>query len=174
MTRHAQAKRLMERLGGTVVADLRSLLEWAHDFDERRGPQTRLGGLNFTLPLVSLVACEVYGFYLTCAKKHQGIVSPASADTAPKTEVAPEELQMAKTLVNASTGDFALDKYLALGDEPHFLGDDALTGRFDLTHERKNPSPPLCERRQNTGSMIEVRVERQATERSTARFPTPV
>jgi DNA end-binding protein Ku len=25
--------------------------------------------------------------------------------------VAPEELQMAKTLVNASTGDFALDKY---------------------------------------------------------------
>lgn len=81
MTRHAQAIRLMKRLEGTVIADLRSLLEWARDFDNRHGPKTQLGGFNFTLPLVSLIACEVYGFYMTGAKKHQGIASPAHADT---------------------------------------------------------------------------------------------
>jgi hypothetical protein len=45
MTRHAQAMRLMKRLEGTVVADLRSLLKWARDFDDRHGPQTQLGGV---------------------------------------------------------------------------------------------------------------------------------
>jgi DNA end-binding protein Ku len=43
--------------------------------------------------------------------RHQVTQPTALASEAPKTEVAPEELQMAKTLVNASTGDFALDKY---------------------------------------------------------------
>ena len=43
--------------------------------------------------------------------RHQVTRPAALASEAPKTEVAPEELQMAKTLVNASTGDFALDKY---------------------------------------------------------------
>src|SRR5208337_2711288 len=81
MTRVAQAMRLMKRLEGTVIADLRSLLEWARAFDDRHGPQTQLGGFNFTLALLSLVACEVYGFYLTGAKKHRSIASPAQADT---------------------------------------------------------------------------------------------
>jgi len=43
--------------------------------------------------------------------RHQVTQPAALAQEAPKTEVAPEELKMAKTLVNASTGDFALDKY---------------------------------------------------------------
>ena len=43
--------------------------------------------------------------------RHQVTQPAALAPEAPKTEVAPEELKMAKTLVNASTGDFALDKY---------------------------------------------------------------
>jgi hypothetical protein len=80
MTKYAQALAVLKRLEGTIVADIRSLLEWARDFDERHTPQTQLGGLNFTLSLVSLLACEVYGFYLTGAKKHQGISSPAQAD----------------------------------------------------------------------------------------------
>ncbi len=43
---------------------------------------------------------------------HHQVTQPAAlAQEAPKTEVAPEELKMAKTLVNASTGDFTLDKY---------------------------------------------------------------
>ncbi len=43
--------------------------------------------------------------------RHQITQPAALASEAPKTEVAPEELQMAKTLVNASTGNFTLDKY---------------------------------------------------------------
>src|SRR5260370_18528078 len=43
--------------------------------------------------------------------RHQVTRPAALAQEAPKTEVAPEELKMAKTLVNASTGDFTLDKY---------------------------------------------------------------
>ena len=43
--------------------------------------------------------------------QHQVTQPAALAQEAPQTEVAPEELKMAKTLVNASTGDFTLDKY---------------------------------------------------------------
>ena len=54
MTKHAQALAVMRRLDGTVVADIRSLLEWARDFDQRHKPQTQLGGLSFTLCLTRL------------------------------------------------------------------------------------------------------------------------
>jgi hypothetical protein len=47
MTTHAQAIAVMKRLEGTVVADLRSLLVWAREFDERHPSGTDLGGLNF-------------------------------------------------------------------------------------------------------------------------------
>jgi DNA end-binding protein Ku len=43
--------------------------------------------------------------------RHQVTPPAALAQEAPKTDVAPEELAMAKTLIHASTGDFSLDKY---------------------------------------------------------------
>jgi DNA end-binding protein Ku len=43
--------------------------------------------------------------------RHQVTQPSALADEAPRMEVTPEELQMARTLVNASTADFNLEKY---------------------------------------------------------------
>jgi hypothetical protein len=80
MRSHAEAIRLMEILEGTVVKDLRSLLQWARGFDQAHGPQSEFGGLNFTLSLVSLVACEVCGFYMTGAYQHRRSQSPNQVD----------------------------------------------------------------------------------------------
>ena len=55
------------------------------------------------MPQENLLILEVLHY------PHQVTQPAALASEAPKTEVAPEELQMAKTLVNASTGDFTLD-----------------------------------------------------------------
>jgi DNA end-binding protein Ku len=46
--------------------------------------------------------------------RHQVTPPAALTPEAPQTQLAPDELQMAKTLVNASTGDFTLDKYADL------------------------------------------------------------
>src|SRR6266446_9051693 len=43
--------------------------------------------------------------------RHQVMQPSALADEAPRMEVSAEELQMARTLVNASTADFNLEKY---------------------------------------------------------------
>jgi DNA end-binding protein Ku len=43
--------------------------------------------------------------------RHQVTQPSTLADEVPQTEVTPEELQMARTLVNASTADFNLEKY---------------------------------------------------------------
>ena len=43
--------------------------------------------------------------------RHQVTQPSALADEAPKTEVTPEELHMARTLVKASTADFNLERY---------------------------------------------------------------
>jgi hypothetical protein len=56
-------------------------------------------------PKENLLVLEVLHY------RHQVTQPAALASEAPQTEVAPEELKMAKTLVNASTGDFTLDKY---------------------------------------------------------------
>lgn len=71
MKNHTVATRLMATLEGTVVSDTRSLLEWARTFDTTHGRQPGFGGLNFTLSLVALVACEVCGFYMTGAHRHR-------------------------------------------------------------------------------------------------------
>src|SRR5262249_44741971 len=46
--------------------------------------------------------------------RHQVTQPSALADEAPQTEVTPEELHMARTLVNASTANFNLEKYADL------------------------------------------------------------
>ncbi len=71
MTDHAEAMKLINRLEGTLVADLNSLLEWASDFDRRRAKRPGLGGLNFTLSLLALVGCETLGFFSTGAAQHR-------------------------------------------------------------------------------------------------------
>lgn len=71
MSDHSEAMELVNRLEGTVIADLKSLVEWAGNFDQTQAIGTPLGGLNFTLSLVSLVACEAFGFFATGAAQHQ-------------------------------------------------------------------------------------------------------
>jgi hypothetical protein len=72
MTDKEQARSILTLLEGTVITDLRSLIEEAKDHSVGASSSSpKLGGLNFTLPLLALVACETFGFYLTGAKQHQ-------------------------------------------------------------------------------------------------------
>ncbi len=71
MAEQSEALELIDRLEGTLVADLKSLVQWAGDFDRRRKKQPGLGGLNFTLSLVALVGCETLGFFTTGAAQHR-------------------------------------------------------------------------------------------------------
>jgi hypothetical protein len=71
MGSHTEAVNLMKTLEGTLVKDLRSLMEWAKSFDQNHTPKSEFGGLNFTLSLVALVACETLGFYMTGARQHR-------------------------------------------------------------------------------------------------------
>src|SRR5262249_56853851 len=54
------------------------------------------------------------------------------SDEAPRMEVSPEELQMARTLVNASTADFNLEKY-----------SDLYTDKLEQLIEAKVAGPEL-------------------------------
>jgi len=56
-------------------------------------------------PQENLLVLEVLHY------RHQVMQPSALADEAPRMEVSAEELQMARTLVNASTADFNLEKY---------------------------------------------------------------
>jgi DNA end-binding protein Ku len=56
-------------------------------------------------PQENLLVLEVLHY------RHQVTQPSALADEAPRMEITPEELQMARTLVNASTADFNLEKY---------------------------------------------------------------
>ena len=75
-----EAMNLVERLEGTLIADLNSLVEWAGDFDRRRGKGPGLGGLNFTLSLLALVGCETLGFFTTGASQHRKRTPRAQPD----------------------------------------------------------------------------------------------
>ncbi len=75
-----EAMKLVERLEGTLIADLNSLVEWAGDFDRRQGKGPGLGGLNFTLSLLALVGCETLGFFTTGAAQHRQRASRARPD----------------------------------------------------------------------------------------------
>lgn len=82
MTTREEARSLLTLLEGTIITDLRSLLEWAKNYSPVSGSSSPpLGGLNFTLPLLALVACEVFGFYLTGAMQHQKTDPGREADT---------------------------------------------------------------------------------------------
>jgi hypothetical protein len=80
MRNHAEAIRLMKTLEGTVVKDLRSLIEWAGSFDQNHNSKSDLGGLNFTLSLIALVACEALGFYMTGASRNRRSQCPNQVD----------------------------------------------------------------------------------------------
>ena len=66
-----EAIKVVDRLEGTLVSDLNSLVECAGDFERRRGRRPGHGGLNFTLSLLALVGCETLGFYTTGASQHR-------------------------------------------------------------------------------------------------------
>lgn len=80
MAEQAEAMELINRLEGTLVADLKSLVQWAGDFDRRGKKQPGLGGLNFTLALLALVGCETLGFFTTGAVHHRHRTSPVRLD----------------------------------------------------------------------------------------------
>lgn len=68
------AKEIIKDLKGTIIADLKSLIFWAKEFDsegnKERNCKENLGGLNYSLFLQSLVACETIGYYSTGAQYH--------------------------------------------------------------------------------------------------------
>ncbi len=66
-----EAIELVDRLEGTLVSDLNSLIERAGDFDRRLRKGLGHGGLNFTLSLLALVGCETLGFFTTGAGQHR-------------------------------------------------------------------------------------------------------
>lgn len=80
MADQTEAVQLVDRLEGTLVADLRSLIQWAGDFDRKRRKQPGLGGLNFTLSLLALVGCETLGFFTTGAAEHRRRTPRAQPD----------------------------------------------------------------------------------------------
>ncbi len=71
MVDQAEVTELIDRLEGTLIADLSSLVEWAGDFDRRRTKGPKRGGLNFTLGLLALVGCETLGFFTTGAAERR-------------------------------------------------------------------------------------------------------
>jgi hypothetical protein len=80
MADQIEAMKLLDRLEGTLVADLNSLIEWANDFDRRRRKGPKLGGLNFTLGLLALVGCETLGFFTSGAARHRKQPAQAQPD----------------------------------------------------------------------------------------------
>lgn len=62
--------KLLNRIEGTLIADLKSALEWAKSFDDNEASKRGLGGFNFTLFLLALIACETLGFYTKGAIYH--------------------------------------------------------------------------------------------------------
>lgn len=74
-----EANEVLERLEGTIIADLRTCIKLAKEFPT--GAKTPLGGLNFTLCLLSLVACEVFGYFITGAQSHKKAAQCNKVDT---------------------------------------------------------------------------------------------
>ena len=62
---------LLDKLEGTLIADLKSLIAWAEDFHNKSDNEESYGGLNFTLFILSLIACETFGYYSEGAKYHK-------------------------------------------------------------------------------------------------------
>ena len=81
MTNQKEAMNLIDKLEGTVITDLRSLLDWSENYQSKNKQGSQFGGLNFTLCILSLVACEVFGFYITGASKHEQSDSDDQTDT---------------------------------------------------------------------------------------------
>jgi hypothetical protein len=71
MGNRTEAIKVVDRLEGTLLADLTSLVEWAGDYERRQGKRPGHGGLNFTLSLLALVGCETLGFFTTGASQHR-------------------------------------------------------------------------------------------------------
>jgi hypothetical protein len=80
MADQPEAMKIVDRLEGTLVADLKSLVLWAGDFDQRRRKQPGLGCVNFTLSLLALVGCETLGFFTTEAAQHRRRTPRAQPD----------------------------------------------------------------------------------------------
>ena len=74
-----EARKLLGELEGTIIADLRTCIKSAREFSA--GAKTPLGGLNFALCLLSLVACEVFGYYITGARRHKEAAQCNRVDT---------------------------------------------------------------------------------------------
>lgn len=69
MSNQYEAKKLLQELEGTAIADLRTCMKCSSEY--AIGAADPCGGLNFTLCLLSLVVCEVLGYYITGARRHK-------------------------------------------------------------------------------------------------------
>jgi len=81
MSDSSTAIKLLDKLEGTVIADLKSLIAWAGDFHNKSDNEESRGGLNFTLFILSLIACETFGYYSEGAKYHKKRGNCKSVDT---------------------------------------------------------------------------------------------
>jgi len=75
------ADKILNKLEGTIIADLNSLVTWAEEFNEKPKSNSGIGGLNFTLFLVSLIACETFGYFVDGAKLHKNASENEPIDT---------------------------------------------------------------------------------------------
>jgi hypothetical protein len=72
MTQAEEALKVIERIEGTAVADLDSLVSWVKAFvTDEKATQPVNGKLNFTLALASLIICETCGCYMLGALKRK-------------------------------------------------------------------------------------------------------
>jgi hypothetical protein len=75
------ADSILNKLEGTIIADLKSLVACAEKFNKKTKSDSSFGGLNFTLFLVSLIACETFGYFLDGAKLHKNVSENEHIDT---------------------------------------------------------------------------------------------
>lgn len=68
-----EAKKVIKSLKGTLIADLFTMKTWAENYHDLKSKESfkECGGLNYSLFLLCLIACETLGFYLMGACFHK-------------------------------------------------------------------------------------------------------
>jgi len=80
MSEHEDAKKIVEFIKGTAIADLRSQVNWVRDSRTGKVPPPTDGQLNFALALLALIVCESCGFYMLGASKTPNDFEKGRAD----------------------------------------------------------------------------------------------
>jgi hypothetical protein len=69
-----KAIKVIERLEGTLIADLKSLKIIAEERSESASLQAKLpGAFNFLLFITGLIACETLGYFINKASEERSI-----------------------------------------------------------------------------------------------------